>query len=91
MIVINKRKRNHESGRSSYRVPKRPHYPIVAIEEVSTRLSDAQVFTSLDACSEFWQLPLDLKSSKLHTFNPPKGWCRFTRLSFGIAQAPEIF
>ena len=48
---------------------KRPHYPMVTIEEVATCLSEAQLFTSLDACSRFWQLPLDIESSSLLTFN----------------------
>ena len=70
---------------------KRPHYPMVTIEEVATRLSGAQLFTSLDACSGFWQLPLDIESSRLLTFNTPWGRYRFTRLPFGIVPAPEIY
>lgn len=60
---------------------------MVTIEGVSTCLSGA----SLDACSGFWQLSLDLVSSKLLTFNTPCGRYRFTRLSFGMAPAPEIY
>ena len=43
---------------------KRVHHPMVTIEEVANRLSGAEIFTSLDACSGFWQLPMDEESSK---------------------------
>lgn len=42
---------------------KREYYPIPTIEEVSTRLKNARLFTVLDAKSGFWQIPLDEKSS----------------------------
>ena len=105
MVVVDKRKgENKNDGsptarevricldpRDLNKALKRPHYPMVTIEEVATRLSGAQLFTSLDACSGFWQLPLDIESSKLLTFNTPWGRYRFTRLPFGIAPAPEIY
>ncbi len=105
MVVVDKRKgenKNDDSPtarevrisldpRDLNKALKRPHYPMVTIEEVATRLSGAQLFTSLDACSGFWQLPLDIESSRLLTFNTPWGRYRFTRLPFGIAPAPEIY
>ena len=33
---------------------KRPHYPMVTVEEVANRLAGAKSFTSLDACSGYW-------------------------------------
>ena len=44
---------------------KRPHYPTVTVEEVANRLAGAKSFTSLDACSGYWQLLVDDESSKL--------------------------
>ena len=38
---------------------KRPNYPMVTVEEVVNQLSGAKSFTSLDACSGYWQLPMD--------------------------------
>ena len=70
---------------------KRPHYPMVTVEEVANRLSGAKSFASLDACSGYWQLPVDDESSKLLTFNTQLGRYRFTRLSFGISPVPEIY
>ena len=64
---------------------------MVTVEEVVNRMTNAKMFTSLDACSGYWQLPVDEESSKLLTFNTPWGRYRFTRLPFGIASAPEIY
>ena len=64
---------------------------MVTVEEVANRLSVAKSFMSLDACSGYWQLPVDDESSKLLTFNTPWGRYRFTRLPFGISSAPEIY
>ena len=64
---------------------------MVTVEDVANRLSGAKSFTSLDACSGYWQLPLDDESSKLLTFNTPWGRYQFIRLPFGISPAPEIY
>ena len=64
---------------------------MVTVEEVANRLSGAKSFMSLDACSGYWQLPVDDESSKLLRFNTPWGQYRFTRLPFGISSVPEIY
>lgn len=49
------------------------------------------MFSSLDAASGFWQIPLDEASQKLTTFITPFARYCFKRLPFGITSAPEIF
>ena len=106
MLVIDKKKRRKENNeevrpnkdevricidpRDLNTALKRVHHPMITVEEVTNKLSDAAMFTVLDACSDFWQLSTDEESSKLLTFNTPLGRYRFTRLPFGIAPAPEI-
>ncbi|CAB4009767.1 Hypothetical predicted protein, partial [Paramuricea clavata] len=51
----------------------------------------ARYFSTLDARSGYWQIPLDKESSKLTTFNTPFGRFRFTRMPFGIRSAQEVF
>ena len=70
---------------------KRQHYPLPTIEEVSTRLAGAKIFSVLDATKGFWQLKVDQDSSKLLTFNTCFGRYRYLRLPFGISPAPEIY
>lgn len=47
------------------------HHPMITTEEVANKLSDAAMFTTLDACSDFWQLLRNADRSKLLTFNTP--------------------
>lgn len=69
----------------------RPHFPFPNVEDCKARLNGSKYFTSLDANSGFWMVPLEEGSSKLCTFNTPFGRYRFLRLPFGINAAPEIF
>ena len=61
------------------------------VEEVAVELSDANVFSVLNATSGFWHIKLDEKSSELLTFNTPFGRYQYLRMPFGINSAPEIF
>ena len=70
---------------------KREHYHLPTTEEITTRLSGAKYFSTLDACSGFWQIPLDEESSMLTTFGTPFGRYRYTRMPFGIHSAQEVF
>ena len=69
----------------------REHYPLPTIEDISSRLAGAQVFTLLNVKQGFWYIKLDEQSSLLTTFNTPFGRFRWARLPFGISIAPEIF
>ena len=73
------------------RAIKRQYYPTPTIEEVSTRVKNARLFTVLDAKNGFGQIPLDEKFSMLTCFNTPFGRYRWLRMPFGINSAPEIW
>ena len=73
------------------RALKRPHYPMVTVEQVADRLAEDTTFTTLDASSGYCQLPVDEEISKLLTFSTPWGRYRFTRLPFGISSALEFY
>ena len=67
------------------------HFPMQTKENVISRISNAKVFSVLDANHGFWQVKLDKNSSNLATFNTPFGRYSYTRLPFGIASAPKVF
>lgn len=62
----------------------REHYPLKTVEEVAATLKDAQVFSTLDAASGFYQIKLTERSTWVTTFNTPYGRYKFERLPFGI-------
>lgn len=70
---------------------KRPKYQMPTLEEVLPRLSNAKVFTTLDAKDGFYQISLDETSSKMTTFWTPMGRYRYLRMPFGVCAAPEEF
>ena len=69
----------------------REKFILPTLQDVTSKLSGARVFTSLDAASGFYQIPLDKNSQELTTFITPFGRYCFRRLPFGITSAPEIF
>lgn len=70
---------------------KREYYQLPTIEEITTRLAGAKIFSKLDANSGYWQIPLHSASQKLATFNTPFGRYCFCRMPFGIKSAQELF
>ncbi|KAL0150323.1 hypothetical protein M9458_054431, partial [Cirrhinus mrigala] len=70
---------------------KRERHILPAVDQTLAMMSDAKVFTKLDARSGFWQIPLTPESRPLTTFITPFGRYFFNRLPFGIASAPEHF
>ena len=70
---------------------KRQHFPLLTVEEVTSRMPNTKVFSKIDCTSSFWQIELDDESSKLCTFNTPFGRYRYLRLPFGIKCASELY
>ena len=70
---------------------KREIFPIPTLEQLTSKLSGATLFSKLDAASGFFQLPLDEESSLLTTFITPFGRKAFLRLPMGLNMAPECF
>ena len=94
MVVVQKRNNKIRiclDPKDLNRAIMRSHYPLPTVEQVATRLSNAKIFTVLDAKTGFWQVQLDQKSSYLTTFNTPFGRYRWLRMPFGISSAPEVW
>ena len=70
---------------------KRPRFMIPTPDEIYQKLAGSKIFTTIDATSGYWQIPLDEESSHLTTFITESGRYRFTRLPFGISLASETY
>ena len=69
----------------------REHYKMPTIEEITTRVAGATVFSKLDANHGYRQVPLDEESQLLTTFNTEFGRYCYKRMPFGIKSAQEVF
>ncbi|KAK2713236.1 hypothetical protein QYM36_009191 [Artemia franciscana] len=70
---------------------KRPHYPIPTLDNVTSKLHGAKVFTKLDAQSGYWSILLSDNSSYLLTFSTIYGRYHFKQMPFGIISAQDEF
>ena len=66
-------------------------HPLPKVDNTLTQLTDAKIFTKLDANSGFWQIPLSSASRLQTTFITPFGTFCFNKLPFGISSAPDHF
>ena len=69
----------------------REHFQLPTLEDITTRLTGAHVFSKLDANHGYWQVPLSESSQLLTTFSSPFGRYCFKRMPFGIKSAQEVF
>ena len=54
------------------------------LDYILPELAQSKYFTVKNATSGFWQVPLDVRSSLLTTFNTPWGKYRWLRMPFGL-------
>ena len=64
---------------------------IPTIDEITSKMTGATIFSTLDATCGFYQVVLDEASSDLCVFGTPFGRYKFLRLPYGIKSAPEVF
>jgi hypothetical protein len=70
---------------------RRPHCMLPNLDDIAPQLDGAKFFTTLDASSGFFQIPLSEESSLLTTFITPFGRYAFRRVPMGISLGPEVF
>ncbi|XP_064292930.1 probable serine/threonine-protein kinase nek3 [Plodia interpunctella] len=66
-------------------------YPIPQITEILDQLGDSKYFSTLDLSSGFHQIQLNEADKSKTAFTIPEGHFQFTRMPFGLKNAPSTF
>lgn len=66
-------------------------FPMPIIEELFTKLAGNRYFTTLDFMSGYYQIPVHEESRKYTAFDTHEGHYQFTRMPFGLVNAPSVF
>lgn len=70
---------------------KRPYCMLPNLEDIAPKMAGSRVFSTLDAASGFFQIPIQEESMPLTTFITPFGRYCFQRVPMGISLGPECF
>ncbi|XP_036384580.1 uncharacterized protein K02A2.6-like [Megalops cyprinoides] len=66
-------------------------YPLPTTEELTAQFYGSTVFSKLDLCQGYLQVPLHPDSRNLTAFITHKGVFRYKRMAFGLSSAPSCF
>jgi hypothetical protein len=66
-------------------------YPLPRMDECIDSLGEADIFTTLDCNSGYWQIPVHPEDREKTTFTSHFGIYQFLRLPFGLRNAPATF
>ena len=72
-------------------ITKKDVYPLPRIEDILVTLGKAKYFSTLDLASGYWQIKLDPASAQKTAFTSHCGLHEFTRMPFGLCNAPGTF
>ena len=72
-------------------VTKKDAHPIANIKEIFDQLGGAEVFSTLDLKSGYWQIPVAPNDREKTAFVCHLGLYEYNRLPFGLANAPAQF
>lgn len=73
------------------RVTKTEQWPIPRIQDILDKLSGSLWFSAIDLTSGYWQVALDNDSKEITAFSTHNGHYQFTRMPFGLKNAPAEF
>ena len=66
-------------------------YPLQNMKDLINRLAGQTIYATLDLRSGYHQIPLAEESMKLTAFVVPDGMYEYTRMPFGLKNAPSFF
>lgn len=66
-------------------------FPIPNMEDLFSKLGNSQYFSTLDLAKRFHQIPILPENRHKNAFSTPTGHYEFTRMRFGLKNAPASF
>lgn len=72
-------------------VTKKDVYPLPRVTDMLEALARGRYFTTMDAASGYWQIPMAPKDIEKTAFLTPEGLYEFTVMPFGLCNAPAVF
>ena len=66
-------------------------YPLPRVEDCLDTMAGAAWFSSMDLASGYWQLDIKEENKEKTAFTTHTGLYQFTRMSFGLCNAPATF
>ncbi|KAJ8651754.1 hypothetical protein O0I10_012681 [Lichtheimia ornata] len=82
-LVIDYRQMNSKTVKDAY--------PLPHLDDLLGSMAGAQIFSTLDAASGYWQIPLAQEAIELSGFVTKYGTYEFTVMPFGLTSAPACF
>ncbi|KAI2647726.1 Transposon Ty3-I Gag-Pol polyprotein [Labeo rohita] len=66
-------------------------FPLPRIDDCIDSLGTAKYITKLDLLKGYWQVPLTERASEISAFVTPDSFLQYTRMAFGLRNAPATF
>ncbi|BFZ04571.1 hypothetical protein BsWGS_07610 [Bradybaena similaris] len=94
IVIVSKRDGTHRfccDYRALNKITRPVSYPLPLVSDILGQLAGSRYFTTLDAKSGFWSIPLTEDAKDKSTFASHRGTYRFKVFPFGLRNAPAVY